>query len=286
MKTTKNVINLNVLKTTLRRFEREGKPICYIIFSTYGLENHKTKYIFSKENPEIFNLTKSGTGDVYGFYLKNDIPTTSYFVITGKNKDTQIKAPKDLYRAFCDLGSPNFLPELRQLDVSGLNVSKSDYFGECFKGVGSSHEKNGVPINPKTEGVIIVGLDKWNTKNAQNMRYMFYEYNNAARTVTLNLSNFDVHNVRTFQGMFKDCGKHSKEVHITGLSTWDVSNTDIFSLMFANFGKSADYSLDLSSWKSEYYVTESAGEPYGFKQGVALKIKSPKWQIKSANATD
>ncbi|MBR3353702.1 DUF285 domain-containing protein [Candidatus Saccharibacteria bacterium] len=98
----------------------------------------------------------------------------------------------------------------------------------------------------------ISGISDWDTSNATNMSYMFYNAGSSATTFTLALSSWNTSNVTDMSYMFMNAGSSATTWSIGDLSSWNTSNVTNMSYMFFNAGYSATtWSIgDLSSWNT------------------------------------
>ncbi len=97
----------------------------------------------------------------------------------------------------------------------------------------------------------ISDINDWDTSNATDMSYMFYNAGFSATTWSIgDLSSWDVSNVTNMSGMFFAAGSSATTWSIGDLSSWDVSNVTDMSSMFSDAGSPATtWSIgDLSSW--------------------------------------
>ena len=81
-----------------------------------------------------------------------------------------------------------------------------------------------------------IDISKWNVSNVKNMRCMFKDCEN----FNCDLSNWDVSNVTNMKGIFSWCVKFNCD-----LSKWDVSNVTNMSFMFDSC---KNFNCNLSKW--------------------------------------
>lgn len=86
----------------------------------------------------------------------------------------------------------------------------------------------------------VIGLEKLDTSNVQDMMNMFY---GCSKLTELNLSNFKTKNVKTIQGMFMNCSS----LKSLNLSNFDTSNLTNRAYLFRN---TKIETLDVSNWKN------------------------------------
>lgn len=277
MKTTKSVIDLRTFCEALQDAYKAIGPIVHIVFETTGLEAVKSR---QKDGFKIktYTISKTNTGDVCGIAIpiKDGL---CEFVVTGKNPDTKVRAPKNMCAFFSDVTTSEGLEELTLIDVGGLDVSLTTNFRKCFAYVGSS--RAGIP---NTKGVILHGLHTWDVSNAKDMNAMFMFYNNRAKEVVLNVSFFNVKNAVDFNNMFAHCGEFSEKLDIKGLEGWTFGEHLVFfNHMFEKCGDHTDYNFNLSNWKSELSTkTGEKIETSRMTEGTFLKIQKPEWLIEKS----
>lgn len=272
MKTTKNVVDQNQFNRVIYKIQEDHGPIRCIAFSTCGLEYEKDTHTSSQEN-EVYNVTRNQNGDVFAV-ARNLNDGTCLVVVTGEKVNVKVKAPKNMGGFFASLGTASKCSNLDVLNVSGLDVSKTENFSSCFRRVGSSSEST-----PNYTGVKIVGLNQWDTSSAHDMSRMFMDFNNFVKDFSLDLTSFDFKTVVHFDNMFCRCGMNSKRVELKGIEQKEFAfvNTRSFYGMFFNFGACADFCLDLSGWKNQSRTEETALKVLYFAPKTFLKIKKPDW---------
>ena len=101
---------------------------------------------------------------------------------------------------------------LSNLDVSNLDVSSATSLYSMFYGCTK---------------LTSLDVSKWKTSKVTNMAYLF-SYTNLN---SIDLTNFDVNNVRIFKGMFQNSRNLTT---IKGLDKWNTVNATDMSCMFYN----------------------------------------------------
>lgn len=273
-KTTQCTLNLSFFRDSISITKKEGYKITRISFSKLGKDHMTALRECQNKFYNIGTKDKNGFNDIYGFIIKRPLAGEYSYIITGPEQGAYIKAPQNMSFAFSGFGTSR-LKELRQIDVSGLDVSQTTSFSNCFCDVG----------NYRKMGVHILGLEKWNTSKAQNMQGMFRNFCTQAKVVNLDLSSFDVSSVREFGNMFENCAHKADTFNIRGIENWKLDIKDvpatridmIFREMFCECGLKANYCLDLTGWDISSPVYK---KPSGFDWKVSLKIKGPNWIYK------
>ncbi|WEV75105.1 BspA family leucine-rich repeat surface protein [Bifidobacterium sp. ESL0800] len=135
-------------------------------------------------------------------------------------------------------------PQLKDLDLTGWGTSRT--------APGMGLPGNNADSKWKTSKQIdayrmfqedpalttITGLDDWDTSAINDMSGMFWTRNVDSNTASSlesvgDLSNWDVHNVKSFSQLFDD---NMKLTTVGNLSRWKVGNSNDFSWMFENTG--------------------------------------------------
>lgn len=120
-------------------------------------------------------------------------------------------------------------------------------------------QDGGVKANPnssyafsKFNNVATIDLTHFDTSNATNMEFMFYNAGQSVNTFTTDVSNFNTSNVTNIRHMFRACGYNSTSWSIGDLSEWDTSKVTMMNSLFMDAGyKSSTWSVgDLSNWET------------------------------------
>ena len=105
------------------------------------------------------------------------------------------------------------------------------------------------------------------------MSFMFLEFAQNAKSVSLDVSNWNVENVADFFKAFADFGINSKNVQIKGIEDWRLKNVNTnLSNAFKNFAPMSQCCLDLSKWTEG---CEFDCDISGFSKGTFFRIKEP-----------
>lgn len=271
-KKTRNVLNVEKFHKTIENYISVEHPIEHIMISDLGQKQFASLNNYILRATDV--LSKSDSGDVFGILLEETNGGYMY-VITGPDKNIKVQAPKDLRRLFVNFGTFP-ISSLKTVDVSGFDTSKTVYFDSCFANFGNASGSKEVQV---------IGLNTWNTWQAESMRNMFYSFKQESDEVFLDLSNFDVRGVKNFAGMFKNFGRNAQFIEFKGVEQWEpasaYSSSGIidFGCMFDCCGEKADYFLDLSEWKINQRLKRDF--LYKFNWKVALKVKAPTWKLKN-----
>lgn len=253
-----------------------------IVFSNEG----------SKGREPLFDISKNQTKDIFTYWKdeKNGI-----LEISAPEPGYEIKAPKSMQAFFSDFPRRRSLIASRIdfLDVSHLDVSRTDTFTDCFKGFG-------VGTNSK-----IIGLENWDVGNGVDFREFFrgaFPYNDivsldlsswkfainssiftysffkdfapVASTVKLHLD-WDTSSFVRIGRMFHNFAVQAKDVSVTGIENWNVEHVQGFDYMFKNFAPQSSCKLDLTGWSKKMPL---CGEHNGFSENVFFRIKEPVWE--------
>ena len=252
-----------------------------IIFSNEG----------SKGREPLFDISKSQTGDIFAYWKdeKNGI-----LEISAPDPGYEIRAPKSMQAFFSSYPRRRsfIAPEIHFLDVSHLDVSKTDTFSDCFKGFGAG-------VNSK-----IIGLENWDVGNGIDFRgffcdafpfndtvsldlsswkftvnggiftyWFFKDFAPAASTVELHLE-WDTSSFARISRMFHNFAVQAKDVSVTGIENWNVEYVKCFDYMFENFAPQSNCKLDLTGWSKKKPLY---GEHNAFAKNVFFRIKEPVW---------
>ena len=279
--TIKSVIDC--ISLYLSSCEGKGKEIAGIIFSNEG----------AKGREPLFDVSYSGTKDIFAYW---EDQRRGIICISAERPGYEIRAPKNMSNFFESYYCQDFL--ITYLDVTHLDVSHSDDFRWCFNRFGDNDFQFGAPVQ-------IIGLETWDVCNGRNfdgcfahafsnnihinldlsnwqfnnrgaiitMSFMFLEFAQNAKSVSLDVSNWNVENVADFFKAFADFGINSKNVQIKGIEDWRLKNANTnLSNAFKNFAPMSQCCLDLSKWTEgcEYDCDIS-----GFSKGTFFRIKEP-----------
>ena len=132
----------------------------------------------------------------------------------------------------------------------------------------------------------ISGINDWDTTNATDMSYMFYNAGYSATTFTLDLSSWDTSNVTSMSYMFYDAGSSATTWSIGDLSSWNTSNVTNMSGMFNYAGSSATtWSIgDLSSWNTSNVTNMSGMFNYAGYSAATFTLDLSSWN--TSNVTN
>ena len=148
------------------------------------------------------------------------------------------------------------------IDLTNLNTALTENMQEMFSYTGQ-----------RTNSLEIIGLNDLKTQNVKIMKNMFSNlgYYNITE-FDVDFSGWDTSNVTDMSGMFSSTTPNATTWRIVGIEDWDVSNVTNMSRMFSFAGHNADYTIDLSNWKS---MVGNVVEYEYFEDGVGDKIVSP-----------
>lgn len=252
IKATRQIIDKKYFKGCVKYCQKTWGPISYIKFITNPIEG-------VQDLPSLTQLNHNKNCEIFGCY--NETQKTYYVFPRIKNR--KIRAPKNCSRFFEDFGTQEVLPNLQEIDVSGLDVSLTDDFSNMFEGVG----RNWVFVDVK-------GLDKWDVRNAYDCSRMF-KYFNAGLDgpISLHLNGWNVEVCIFFTEMFCGCGQDSNYLDITGLETWKVKSGKEFDGFMASISKSANFQIDLSKWDCKDMILP----PSDFTTNNFFRIIEPNW---------
>lgn len=229
-------------------------------FKELDAKNQIKQIIFSNEGAKgrkpLFDCSNSLTKDIF-VYWKNE--KEGILEISASEPGYEIKAPKRMEGVFAGAHLPS---SLELLDVSHLDVSLSNNFRNCFRNFGHVNERQ------------IVGLNKWNMKNANDLAWMFENFCSENKEINLNVSGWNLQYCHSLAGVFDNFGKNAKTINIVGLESWSLpkgyADMDV---MFRNFGDNANYFLDLTNWAIDKKVKHK-----NFAENTFFKIKEPVWE--------
>lgn len=254
MISTRQVLNQDALRSSLQMFQIIGE-IVNIEFLTNPIEN--------VDGVWCSDLSKSGNGndsEIVGYFCKDK---KTYYVFS-KKEGRKIKMPTNSSSFFFNYGIKIFLPMLKKIDVSGLDVSNVKNCVKMFGHVGQD--------NP--DGVQIVGLNTWNTMAPKNCCMMFQCYNQISSRVEIDISSWNMENCRNFEWMFAHCGQNATSWYIGDISKWNIQKAlNVSAFMYA-ISPLANLKLDLSSWDSELLYQL----PQNFITNNFFRVKEPDWQ--------
>lgn len=246
------------------------------------------------------NLTSTTTVNISNLSFGQDTSTQFMFTVNGSN-DSDTGTKSSVTSIICeniDASASNVSLEYmfyRQTSLQSLDVSTWDTSGvvnmqamfydtrgltsaivglnsfdtsnvENFNfAMGQEQLANGAPFG----GGFVYNLSNWRLTSATNVTEMF---KNNRMISSLNVSNWDVGNITSFDSMFETldyCGT------MTGLNTWDVSNAQNFTQMFIN--NKINTNIDISSWNtsSATNVTEMLYDCDSFNESLSA------WDITS-----
>ena len=165
-------------------------------FKELDAKNQIKQIIFSNEGAKgrkpLFDCSNSLTKDIF-VYWKNE--KEGVLEISASEPGYEIKAPKRMEGVFAGARLPS---SLELLDVSHLDVSLSSNFRNCFRNFGHVNERQ------------IVGLDKWNMKNANDLAWMFENFCPENKEINLNVSGWNLQYCHSLAGVFDNFGKMLK----------------------------------------------------------------------------
>lgn len=177
-KTTKAAIRstYEIFSSVNWEYERLNKKECKIrglVFSNEGAKGRKP----------LFDCSNSLTKDIF-VYWKNE--KEGVLEISASEPGYEIKAPKRMEGVFAGARLPS---SLELLDVSHLDVSLSNNFRDCFRNFGHGNERQ------------IVGLDKWNMENANDLAWMFENFCPENKEINLNVSGWNLQYCHSLAGV-------------------------------------------------------------------------------------
>lgn len=245
---------LGNLRERIAKYEIKTKQrIRGIIFSNEGARG-RTPLIDVSEG-----YTKS-------YFAYENFKNKDYLDITAPEPGVEVKAPRDMSLFFKQVWNENLkcniLANFEYLDVTHLDVSDTTIFEACFSDFG-------LGCNSK-----IVGLEKWNMKKARNLNLMFCDAFEFNHEVKLDLSSWEISNVKEFECTFHNFAKKAKTVELKGIEQWKPAKAIWFTGMFSGFAQASTCQLDLNEW-SQY--TKKHSKPYEFAANTFFRIKEPEW---------
>ena len=118
----------------------------------------------------------------------------------------------------------------------------------------------------------LLGLENWDTKNAETMNDMFNGAGTQSKRFIMDLSEWNTSNVWTMAHMFKQAGKSALQWDIGDISRWDVSSCQEFQKFFKDAGIT-NYSkcLNLTKWNVKNVMNHDS-----FYRGF-FRVLEPKW---------
>ena len=177
-------------------------------------------------------------------------------VVTAIEPNAKVKAPQDSSRLFDGEAYPAY-KYVSELSVGNLDVSNATNLNYAFQHLGYELYHSTVKIN---------GLESWDVSKVRTMEWTFYRVGTNADTVTMDISNWNVSNVKSFDYFLHSCGYYSKNWSVGLLNDWDVSNCEDFSGMFYWAGGGAEYynvgnlnNWDVSNAREMDYMFTAAG---------------------------
>lgn len=177
-------------------------------------------------------------------------------VVTAIEPNAKVKAPQDSSRLFDGEAYPAY-KYVSELSVGNLDVSNVTNLNYAFQHLGYELYRSTVKIN---------GLETWDVSKVRTMEWTFYRVGTNADTVTMDISNWNVSNVKSFDYFLHSCGYYSKNWSVGLLNDWDVSNCEDFSGMFYWAGGGAEYynvgnlnDWDVSNAREMDYMFTAAG---------------------------
>ena len=151
----------------------------------------------------------------------------------------------------------------REIKDAGIDLSGASYYGDISSNC--SYSQGTSPWASKLSTIIninilseikpsscrywfndcsnltsVIGIDKLNTSNVQDMMNMFY---GCSKLAELDLSHFETKNLKTIQGIFMNCSS----LKSLDLSNFDTSNLTNIAYSFRN---TRIETLDVSNWKN------------------------------------
>lgn len=245
---------LGNLRERIAKYEiKTKKRIKGVIFSNEGARGRTPLIDVSK------GYTKS-------YFAYESFKNKDYLDISAPEPGVEVKAPKDMSLFFTQVWNEslkcNALANFEYLDVTHLDVSDTTNFEACFSGFG-------LGCNSK-----IVGLEKWNMRKARHLNSMFCDAFEFNHEVKLDLSSWEVDNVKEFECTFRNFAKKAKTVELKGIEQWKPAKVIWFTEMFSGFAPASTCQLDLSGW-SQY--TKKHSKPYGFAKNTFFRIQEPEW---------
>ena len=181
-------------------------------------------------------------------------------------------------------------------DVAKIDMSKVTDMSYMFAQAGR---------NNSVTTFKIVGMEKWDVSNVQNMTCALSFVGEYATTWSIgDLSGWKTTNVKSMQNLFSGCGQYAPNWTVGDLSGWNVSNVTHMQYIFQKTGMhsttyelngvdqwkpsslenafgafwdtglNVDYTIDLSSWST--YVDDDVNHNY-FETNVETKIITP-WE--------
>ena len=179
------------------------------------------------------------------------------------------------------------------LDVSHLDVSRTDTFTDCFKGFGAGTDSkiiglenwdvgNGIDFRDFFWGAfpfndtVSLDLSSWKfTVNRSIFTYSFFkDFAPTASTVELHL-NWDTSSFAQISRMFHNFAVQAKDVSVTGIENWNVEHAKCFDYMFKNFAPNSSCKLDLTGWSKDCSLI---GTHRKIADGNFFRIKEPVWE--------
>lgn len=250
-----------------------------IVFSNEGAQGREALEDFSEHQ----------TGDILAYW---EDESKGLICISAPEEGYEIQAPNDLNSMF--VGKTMTGCGLSYLDVSHLNVSKTDCFRRCFfrfgeednsyiKGLENWNVSNGTYFHEmfcrtfQYNKKISLNLSGWifSPKLTVNAWGMFRSFGDNAEEINLDVTDWDVKRVNDFSEAFFSFGSLTKKTKILGLENWNVQPGTNVSRMFAVFCQKCDYHLDLSKWNMKDTQTHCRAD---FSTGNFFRIKEPRWE--------
>ena len=189
-------------------------------------------------NPGYFTAeTVTSSSQAYAVYDSTDQSMTFFRDTPGKYTDGQVSGTKTYYTGFEDITGETYPSWYDSKNYRQKNTIKTVVFKD--------------KISPKTcyswfydasSLTSITGLDKLDTENVTDMKWMFYI---CSSLTSLDLSSFNTAAVTDMSRMFQSC-RSLTSLNVSSFNTANVTNMD---LMFG--GCSSLTSLDLSSFNTE-----------------------------------
>lgn len=118
----------------------------------------------------------------------------------------------------------------------------------------------------------IKGVENFDVSKVTSLEYTFAYVAKEAPNFSIDISNWNVSNVRNMRQTFSGIGYNASTISLGDLSKWDVSNvTDMYG-MFQQTGYKASWYLDLRAWNVKNVLNYT-----NFNYDVYDKVVDPYW---------
>lgn len=155
----------------------------------------------------------------------------------------------------------DYMDDCEYLDVTKLDTSRVTNMRYMFSWTG---------FNAST--FTLKGVEGFDVSNVTDMTYTFAFTARDAASVVVDLSKWNVSNVKNMEQMFTGMGYFSSTFGLGDLSKWNVSNVTNMYKMFQQTGYNANWYVNCSRWNVSKVTNHM-----NFNYDVSSKVIAPPW---------